>query len=123
MRLLMYAAVLVLFATGALALSAWLMPARPGVTRSNFERVQDGMTLAEVSAVLGEPSDVSPGGRAWGALHDGPRPINYAKHVWGGDTGGVYVMFDEKGGASYREWQDPPTESSWRRLRRWLGLA
>jgi hypothetical protein len=35
-------------------LFAWLQPPRPGVTRANFERIQEGMTEEEVRAILGD---------------------------------------------------------------------
>jgi hypothetical protein len=31
-----------------------ILPPRAGVTKANFERVQDGMTLAEVEGIFGE---------------------------------------------------------------------
>jgi hypothetical protein len=33
----------------------WATYPRSGVTRGNFERIHDGMTLSEVEALLGEP--------------------------------------------------------------------
>jgi hypothetical protein len=34
-----------------------LLPPRPGVTRANFERIEDGMTPEEVEMILGGPRD------------------------------------------------------------------
>jgi hypothetical protein len=31
-----------------------MLPPQPGVTKANFDRVEEGMTLAEVEAILGE---------------------------------------------------------------------
>ena len=35
---------------------AALLPPTPGVTKANFDRVQEGMTMPEVRAILGEDS-------------------------------------------------------------------
>jgi hypothetical protein len=47
----------VLGAVGLLVggLAAWLQLPRPGVTRANYERIQEGMTLPEVAGILGGP--------------------------------------------------------------------
>jgi hypothetical protein len=37
-----------------------MLPPRPGVTRANFERIQDGMTRAEVEKMLGGQGPDSP---------------------------------------------------------------
>jgi hypothetical protein len=40
----------------ALGTGAWLFWPRPGITRENAAKIQVGMTLAEVEAILGGPS-------------------------------------------------------------------
>jgi hypothetical protein len=43
-----------------------LLPAEPGVRRANFNRIEIGMTQAEVSEIFGTPpSDISPNGKNW----------------------------------------------------------
>lgn len=39
------------FTLGVLA----MLPPNPGVTKNNFDRIQEGMTRAEVEAILGKP--------------------------------------------------------------------
>ena len=36
-----------------------LLPPRPGVTLANIERIEKGMTLAEVEKILGGPGEIS----------------------------------------------------------------
>jgi hypothetical protein len=38
----------------------WIDLNRPGVTQANFERIQRGMTLAEVEALMGRPGQPMP---------------------------------------------------------------
>jgi hypothetical protein len=47
---------LAMAAITAVAFAALMMIPRPGITRSNFDRIQLGMQKAEVEAILGEPS-------------------------------------------------------------------
>jgi hypothetical protein len=44
---------------GALLLVLALLPARPGVTKENFDRIELGMTRTEVEAIFGNGSDKS----------------------------------------------------------------
>jgi hypothetical protein len=78
---------LVLVAELVLAcLCAWLaLPPRHGVTRDNYGRIEVGMTLEQVEAILGMP----PGdhGQAHGRIHSysdgGDRgPWDYSTHHW-----------------------------------------
>ena len=42
-----------------------LLTAGPGVTRTNFGRLESGMTLGEAEAILGSPPcDIAPNGRS-----------------------------------------------------------
>jgi hypothetical protein len=61
-------------ALGACAGLAILVPALwpepPGVTYANFNRVEIGMSQAEVEAILGgPPRDTAPNGKSWFGLH------------------------------------------------------
>jgi hypothetical protein len=70
-------ALLALFGLAVLLLALYAMERRPGVTRANYQRIQNGMRLAEVEALLGRPADETvsvsleapggpvPPGRAW----------------------------------------------------------
>jgi hypothetical protein len=69
-----------------------LLPPAPGVTQANFDRIEDGMTTAEVEAILGAPSK-----------HKLPTPapgemkIGHSRRLWGGGNGqpAVIVVFTE----------------------------
>jgi hypothetical protein len=41
-----------------------LLPPRPGVTKENFDRIEIGMTEAEVEAIFGEAASIV-GGKVW----------------------------------------------------------
>jgi hypothetical protein len=46
-----------------------LLPAKPGVTWRNFDRIETGMTKADAEAILGgPPHDIAPDGRDWSTL-------------------------------------------------------
>jgi hypothetical protein len=78
-----------------------VLPWRCSVSRANFERIKEGMTRAEVEAILGGPPGVyrtcsrgtAPerytlvGGYSWGQTYS----------VWSGDEVTVYVCFDRDG--------------------------
>jgi hypothetical protein len=53
--LVVLAALAVMIAAGAVVL--WLQSEQARVTQANFERIRDGMTRAEVAAILGPPGD------------------------------------------------------------------
>jgi hypothetical protein len=59
-RLLIGAAILTACVALAFAVVA-MLPSQPGITKANFDRIEAGMSQAEVKAILGEPSDSSVG--------------------------------------------------------------
>ena len=46
----------ILAACVCLALGVLVMRSRPGATKANFDRIELGMTLAEVEAIIGRPA-------------------------------------------------------------------
>ena len=85
-----------------------LLP-HPGVTKANFDRVQNGMTKAEVNQFLGVE-------RAFAGDFDGSMAI------WDGDDGSkAIIQFHADGSAYIKEWR-PSTESITDKFRRWLHL-
>jgi hypothetical protein len=56
-RLILFAAVPLTFTLTLCVLA--MIPPRPGVTKANFDRIQEGMTLAEVQELFGRPPDFS----------------------------------------------------------------
>jgi len=96
-------------ALGAIA----LMPPQPGVTKSNFGRIQNGMTRAEVEMILG-----CPGGPAPFANGPGDRrewlgwDAEDGFWVWIGFTGDCVAG---------KSWQDSE-ETFLEKIRRWLHI-
>jgi hypothetical protein len=109
----------------ALAFTDWLLtpPLSPGVTEANAKRIRVGMTLAEVEAIFGRPSNNHPGSVE---VSLGSEPRRYRYFHWVGDEVRVSVIADEAGGAvlfscSYRFRGAPPSPGPLARLRSWLG--
>src|SRR5260370_20047910 len=78
-----------------------LLPARQGVTKANFDRIEIGMTRPDVEAILGPPSDL--GLMRRGLLEfDSDVTDDFAQ-----------VMFDENNLVRTKEWVGFPDERSW----------
>jgi hypothetical protein len=131
--LFLFLAVATVAARGAASLR-W---PRTAVTPENAEKIQPGMTLAEVEAILGRPAgdDAGPGvcvgaGRcgdpmdARAAARHGPDPAGGVWQSWLSDQAHVALRFDARGRVDETRWF-PALETRERftdRLRRWLGL-
>jgi hypothetical protein len=98
---------------GALLLTDALLW-RPGLTEGNVRRIQPGMTLAEVEALLGGP-----------ATETVEMPADYPAYRWqrewreGGDP--VVVQFFADGTVMAAGGKGRPEPSPSARLRAWLG--
>jgi hypothetical protein len=87
-------------------IAALLMSNAPGVTKANFDRIEEGMTLQEVEQIFGRPGKYTWGGYSWQA-DDGAR---------------AFVVFAFNGdSAGHKNWENS-TESPLDKLRRWLHL-
>jgi hypothetical protein len=99
-------------------LFAWLQLPRPGVTRANYERIQEGMTPEEVKAILG-------GWGEDGRVALGPWPREDDARLWGEGDLLIWAHF-HRGRLDYRfaETIDPPLKrpNLLDRLRRLLRL-
>ena len=104
-RILLSAAVLaasVCIALGVLS----LLPPRPGVTKANFDRIEVGMTLAEVEAILGEP-----------------HPVRIDQGLqWYGDRIEIYVEFAGRNTATRKVFAGS-AETILDKLLRWLRIS
>jgi hypothetical protein len=96
-------AVVLVLAGGMIAL---LGPRHCPVNRVAFERIEKGMTRAEVRAILGGPAGdftTRPTSKAW-AYDDLTSPQfkderdDWATEIWAGDQGYVMVIFEPGGG-------------------------
>jgi hypothetical protein len=75
-----------------------LLPSQPGVTKENFDRIDIGMTRADVKAILG------PGG--WEGISGG-RGMKERSHIfWVNERAGsdVMVWFDDEDRVELRVW-------------------
>jgi hypothetical protein len=96
---------------------------RPGrVTEAAFERIEPGMTQAEVEAILGDPpGDYETGRRGLvlnlygnGVLMEGGR-----LEQWGGDEGFIQVGFGEEDTVLWTQFV--PAGRRWNLIEEWLG--
>ena len=92
-----------------------MLPPRPGITKANFDRIQVGMTLGEVTVIFGR----SPTGEADNIMtieRDPPKAWNNGKQA-------AAIHFREDGRVSDKNWIDfGETETFLERVRRWLHL-
>jgi hypothetical protein len=97
-----------------------ILPPRPGVTKANFDRIQEGMTRAEVEEIFGGPSSED----VVISTKDGKMIITFDQprvKGWGADDGLAVIEFDEKGKTKEKSWSGLPL-SLFDRIRRWLHL-
>jgi hypothetical protein len=82
-----------------------LLPPRPGITKANFDRIEVGMTVAEVDKLLGPPSTQ---GLRQEPLNWRPLPLQDAKRciVWGDEEGLAWIGFDTDGQVVSLTWDD-----------------
>jgi hypothetical protein len=93
----------VLVACVCLVLGVYLLLPMQGITKRNFDRIEKGMTIEEVKAILGEPRDGDDKGFIWRRA-DGTH---------------VFVMLKD-GKVDDKEFL-PSQESLANTLRRWTG--
>jgi hypothetical protein len=109
----------------ALAVAVWVWPRPSAITVENAERIQNGMTRAEVEAILGGPARWEASSDAvTTARHGHARPSEPPDHQWVSDYAVVWVFFDDDGlvlGTMSRA-VFPTDESLLDRFRRWLRL-
>jgi hypothetical protein len=89
-----------------------LLPPRPGVTKANFDRIQEGMTQAEVEVIFDKPGEVREVVR-WSLMLR-----------WRSDDGAVATVSfsgDDELVVHSKTWTDSD-ETILDRIRRWLHL-
>jgi hypothetical protein len=112
----------------ALAVGLWWVWPRTAITRENAERIREGMTLAEVEAILGGPARDEAGRRMFARVeYDRPLPASVSACEWIGKQDAVCVGFDADDRVVYvvagRVTPPPERErGAFDRLRRQLGL-
>ena len=101
---------------GVVLVGVTMMPCGPGVTKANFDNVEDGMTEKEVEEIFGEPANDR---WRWFSVSSSPyMPVNV---IWRRDDGAcATITFSGRKvigkGWSYSEETVPA------KLRRWLRL-
>ncbi len=84
---------------------AWELRDHPGVTKANFDRIQKGMTPAEVSQLLGGP----------------PGDVLIHTCWWSNDDGSEVVIHFSQHAVRNKTW-NPSAETIADKFRRWLHL-
>jgi hypothetical protein len=79
-----------------------LLPPGPRVTKTNFDRIEIGMTLSEVEAILGTDRGSRP------IDTDIMLPIGHEIEEWGGDEGFANIIFDERKRMVRKDWVSAP---------------
>ena len=85
---------------GLVFLIGALLPYRAGVTKANFDRIEDGMSKPEVVEILGEPSTDQ--------LVGAGLAIGHTREVWTANEGfvGALIVFDEQVRVFQKDWVD-----------------
>jgi hypothetical protein len=117
---------------GTAAFSLWPRPDR--ITKANFDRIKEGMSQADVEAILGPAGDYSTGRRLFifesaGLSRDqiSESEVDAAQSglCWEGDTGRIDVAIGPNGVSSaiyssaHKIKQDPLSYLIWRAKRQW----
>ena len=98
-----------------------VMPPGPGVTKANFDRIQEGMTKPEVQAILGEGSMPS---FFHGDMHGG---FMTSQTYTGADGSEASIWFagkeghEEEGCVFDKTWRES-TETPFQRICHWLHI-
>lgn len=103
---------LVFLACAGCAVLLVMLDDRPGVTKANVDRLQDGMKMEEVEQILGGPGLPFHGFAA--------RQLS-STFVWSGVDGSMVLVEVVDQSVIGKIWR-PSTESVLARLRRWLHL-
>ena len=91
-----------------------ILPTGPGVTKSNFDRIEVGFDLAQVEEIFGRRG-------IWDSEKDDPEKNEPV--FWRADeNGAVAVIWFADGCVSGKRWH-VPDETTLDKIRRWLGLA
>jgi hypothetical protein len=87
-----------------------ILPSSPGVTKANFDRIEKGMTKAEVEVIFGEKGDW------WDGAGQKGRPMYWTAK----DGSGAVVEFVDEC-VAIKQWAES-RETVLDKLRRWLCL-
>jgi len=121
-RLVLFALPVALMLLGVVGWVLWYPP--PGITLENAERIHQGMTLAEVEALLGGPAGDyrTPGATKFAFAYHFLSDPDGEVMEWNGDEGTAMVSFDADSRVFNHMYLKAPSESLLAKLRRWLRL-
>ena len=102
---------------GAIVLSLALLPARPAVTKANFDRLEIGMSLDDVNAAFGGPHSISVSMPMASEQIADPRVLEFSLAWHGAD--GVVTFSEKEMRVINTTFYDEPT-SFYQKLQRWL---
>jgi hypothetical protein len=122
-------AALIAVGLGVAGVAFWVWPDQTdgGISRGGFERIQDGMTQAEVEAILGgPPGDYSAAYVVYGGAMFVIAPHGHGpacrEELWKEDGVAVVVYFGPDGTVADKMFACPAPPTPLERLRGWLGL-
>ena len=83
------------------------------IDRDHYGRIREGMSRAEVEAVLGGPQGYYSTDPVFSCVHGQPPPLRGGDRweTWIGDDGEINVVFDEQDAVRWRDFA-PPTHPS-----------
>jgi hypothetical protein len=90
-----------------------MLPPRPGVTKARFNRIEKGMTQADVEEIFGQIAK----GRAKGSDGVELEGIYY----WTADDGSIAMVWIVGHVVNFKQWV-PSNETTLDKIRRWLHL-
>lgn len=99
---------------------------RDPINRSSCDKIQKGMTEAEVTWILGRPGDeILLCSALWMERNsegvEREKTRNKTIRIWNGPAGSIIVGFDKTGVVEFATFAESGN-SVWRRVRRWVGL-
>jgi hypothetical protein len=108
----------------ALLACAYVILALPysGVTQARFDCIQDGVTMAEVEELLGDPS-VNYGPTSIRVLFPFPPklPPRSTSTIWNGHEGAAVIHFNENSVMTFKGWYpNPARRTVYEKVWRWL---
>jgi hypothetical protein len=86
-----------------------MLPPRVGVTKANFDRIEDTMKKPEIEDIIGQPTDKSSNGLSWHNAHNYKTNkafmgVGQELVIWGGDDGVIIIVFAEDGRIVRKDW-------------------
>jgi len=102
-----------------LAVAGWLLwPAPSAISQENFDRIQVGMTLAEVEALMGEKAPMQEPGNLTGAA---ARP-GETTYLWGNAWDGVILIVCQDDRVTFKTFQPAAEMPIMQRIGIWMAL-